>query len=418
MSRYWQLLRENPDFTKLWIAHIISLVGDWFNTIALSALVVKYSPGSEGAAISGLLLARFIPPMLVSPFAGVLIDRFDRKTLLIMSNLLRGGVVVLMMTIIGNPDFLWMIYGLTVVQFILSAVFEPGQSALVPALLKPDDLVLGNTIMGVTWSVVLALGAAVGGVVSATMGTTVALMVDALSFVAAALLIWFIRSAPEVEDKPKHAENTTGVIEGVRFLRHHLPVASVLLVKFGNTLGNVDTLMTIFATQIFVLGEDGQLSLALMYSTFGFGALIGPLVMNNWNDGSVTQMRRLIIIGFIFSAIGWLVLGSALSLVMVCLALFIRGMGGSINWTYSTVIIQKSTPDAYMGRVFSLDMMGFFLATVASTVIHGQLVDSVGDENVRLVALGTFFVSLLPLLLWVFVIRWLQNQPLDRPVAV
>ena len=84
MRSYIKLLRENPGFARLWYAQVVSLFGDWFNIIALSGLVAHYTDNS-GLAVSGLLLARVLPPFIVSPFAGVLIDRFDRKRLLIIS---------------------------------------------------------------------------------------------------------------------------------------------------------------------------------------------------------------------------------------------------------------------------------------------------------------------------------------------
>jgi predicted MFS family arabinose efflux permease len=166
--------------------------------------------------------------------------------------------------------------------------------------------------------------------------------------------------------------------------------------------------MAIFATQIFVLGEGGQLSLGIMYSAFGFGAILGPLMLNRFHRGAVAQLRRLIGIGYVAIVLGWLVLASADALVVVCIALILRAVGGSVNWTYSTVSIQKSVPDAYLGRVFSLDMAGFYLATVISTIVHGSLVDTIGSENVRVIALGTAVVSIIPLVVWAAVVRRLE----------
>src|SRR5215475_4962809 len=108
MTAYIKLLRTSPNYLRLWVAQAVSLLGDWFSTIALSTLVARYSNGS-GVAVSGLLLARFVPPMLVGPFAGVLIDRMNRKHLLIFSDALRT-VIVLMFLLATSPDRLWLIY--------------------------------------------------------------------------------------------------------------------------------------------------------------------------------------------------------------------------------------------------------------------------------------------------------------------
>jgi len=415
VSQYSQLLRRNPDYARLWFAQVVSLTGDWFNVIALNTLVSRYTDGS-GLAISLLLLARFVPPLVVGPFAGVLVDRFDRKQLLIWSNVLRA-VVVLMFLFATTPGTVWLIYTLTVIQFMLSAVFEPGQSAITPSLIHRDDLVTANTLASVTWSVMLALGAVVGGVVSAIFGPAVALVVDAMTFAVAAWLIVPIKlnpPLPSVELKAETKEESGSLIEGLRYVVAHPATAAVLLVKGGNSVGNVDTLATVIATQIFVLGADGQLSLGIIYSVFGLGAILGPLLVNRFHDGSVKQLRRLIIVGFIFSTLGWLFLGSASVFIVALIGMGIRAMGGSMNWTYSSVIIQKTVPDRYLGRVFSLDFAVFQLVTVASTIVHGALVDALGAEKVPMIALWTAIASVVPLLLWTSILPRMEGRERRR----
>lgn len=417
MQQYVRVLRANPDFAWLWLANVISLAGDWFNTIVLSAVIIRNNPGSEGTAISLLLLARFLPPMVLSPVAGVLIDRFDRKWLLIWSNLLRVAVVLAMIPVLNNPALIGFIYLLTILQFSLGSVFEPGQSALINNVVKPDDLVAANTLFSITWSAMLAFGSAAGGIFAVSFGEEAALLFDALTFAAGAGCIWLINGYQFAGNThTTHSEGgLTGIREGWRYLRRRPDLAPVLLVKFGGSLGNVDALMAIYATQIFIVGDGGKLSLGIMYSAFGVGAVLGPLLLNRFNDDSIPRMRVLIAVGFVFSMLGWLVMGAATSLLILCVALLIRAMGGSSNWTYSTVIIQKSAEDRYMGRVFSLDMMGFYLATVISTVVHGRLIDLVGSQQVHLVALGTMVVALLPLALWIWWTRRLNRQ---EPVVI
>jgi MFS family permease len=107
MNAYWQLVRRNPGYARLWLAAAVSLLGDWFNTIVLLALVSRFTEGS-GVAISVFLLARTVPPLLIGPYAGVLADRFNRKYLMIAADLLRAAVVLgfLAATRIPTPD-LW-----------------------------------------------------------------------------------------------------------------------------------------------------------------------------------------------------------------------------------------------------------------------------------------------------------------------
>lgn len=412
MRQYIALLRNNPQFARLWAAQGVSLLGDWFNTIALSTLVSRYTGGS-GGAVSGLLLARFLPPLLVGPFAGVLVDRLNRKHLLILSDVLRA-VVVLLMLLVSGPETLWLIYALTVAQFLLSSVFEPGRSALLPSVVKPDDLVIANTLGSVTWSVMLAFGAVVGGAVAGIFGSSVALIIDAVSFALSALLIASI-SVSGAPGAVQHSGQSRpgerrGFIEGLRYAWRHPATAAVLLVKMGGNIGNIDTLMVVYATQVFVVGQDGSVSLGIMWSAFGIGAILGPLLINRLHKGSVRAMRRLIILAYGILTLGWFALGSASTLALASLALLIRAMGGSVYWTYSSVIIQKSVPNEYLGRMFALDWAGFQLAVVINILVTGFVLERVGVAGVRGVAYGTGLLSLLPLVLWTLALPWIERQ--------
>lgn len=423
VSNYLRLLRQHPDFAHLWMAQVVSLLGDWFNTIVLSALVAEFSEGAaldKGLAVSLFLLARFIPPLVVGPFAGVLVDRFDRKRLLIASDASRAVVVLLLLLAVENPQLLWLIYVLTVIQFALSAVFEPGRNALMPSLLPRNELVLANTLSSVTWSIMLAVGAIIGGVVAALFGTQIALLVDALTFGVSALLVARIRLHPEyvtVFVSETSEEPQTGFRDGLRYLRHHPTTLAVLLVKAGQSLGNVDALMVIYASELFIMGNDSTTPLSIMFAAFGAGSVLGPLLLNRFNDGSVRTMRRLIIVGFVWIALGWFAMGGAATLPLVSLALVLRAMGGSANWTYSSVIIQKNVADQYLGRMFSLDMAGFQLASALSILVTGQLVDLVGAENVRQVVGLMGLVSLLPLVLWTVAIPRLEKADARAEVS-
>jgi MFS family permease len=418
VSAYIQLLRTQPDFARLWLAQVISLLGDWFGTIVLSALVAEYSGGS-GLAVSGFLLARFLPPLIVGPFAGVLVDRFDRRRLLIFSDIGRTGVVLLMLLAL-HPDRLWLIYLITVIQWCIAAVFEPGRSAIMPSLLPRDQLVVANTLSSVTWSVMLAVGAIAGGVVALVLGTAAAIIIDAITFAVSALLIMQIRTHPEYalnEPDSETAHEHKGFVDGLRYVRRHPATLAALLVKTGQSLGNVDALMVIYAAELFIMGQDSTTPLSIMYAAFGFGAILGPLLLNRFHDGSVRRLRRMIIIGFVWITLGWFVMGGAATLPLVSLALVLRAMGGSVNWTYSSVIIQKSVTNSFLGRMFALDMIGFQLASAVSILATGLLVDAIGAENVRQVVSLMGVISLLPLVLWVLVLPRLERREAGQVAA-
>ncbi len=420
MRPYLRLLQNNPDFTRVWLAQAISLLGDWFNAIVLAALVSRYAAEltgdntRSGLAVSAILLARFLPPLLVSPLAGVLLDRFDRKRLLIASDVLRV-VIVLGYLLASTPDRLWLIYVLTIAQFTVGAVFEPGRSALLPSITRPQDLVTANLLGSMTWSVMLAVGGMLGGLVAGVLGTGGALIFDAATFALSALILIPIRPRPlERETQAQSPDevpkaSARDFVEGIRYARSNPSIGATLLVKFGGSFGSFDTVMIVIATTIFVLGEDGVLSLGILWASFGIGAVLGPLLLNRLNDGSVNVMRRLIILGFAAVSLGWFLFSGAPTLVIAAAAIVVKAIGSSIYWTYSSVILQKTTDERFLGRMFSLDYAGFQLATVISTVITGIALEALGNDQVRTVVFVTGFASLIPLVVWAVIVYAIER---------
>lgn len=406
--RYLTLLRQHPPFTRIWIAQVISLFGDWFTTIALLGLVSQYT-NQSGLAASGLLIARSLPPFLVSPVAGVLVDRFDRKKLLVLSDVLRA-VVGLSLFLVNSPERLWIIYVVTVIQFSLSALFEPARSALVPNLLPAEHLLEANSLSNITWSVMLAVGALIGGVVTALFGTTVSLMIDVASFALSAYVISTVKVENQTHLAEGGANRGGGFLDGLRYVRANPEIAAVLLVKAGLSVGSSDTIMNAYATTIFVVGENGAGSLGICFGAFGLGAILGPLVLGRFNDGSFRTMRRLLIVSFAMVTLGWFLVAVSGSLLFLVPALMVRAMGGSATWTYSSTMIQMSTNDRYMGRVFSLDWLIFYMVITVSIFMIGAFLDTHGKQSAPQITLIIGFISTLPLLFWIFAVRWLENR--------
>ncbi len=264
---------------------------------------------------------------------------------------------------------------------------------------------------GVTWSVMSAVGGALGGLVAGTFGIATALVIDAASFAVSALLIMQI--TPGTSKAGTSTQVTvhpvTDFMNSLRYVRQRPAIATTLLVKGGSSLGSMDTLMIIYATTLFVIGEQGAVSLGILWGAFGLGAVMGPLIFERFNDGSIPRMRRFILIGLAVITLGWLIFASAPVLAVAALGLLVKAIGGT-NWTYSSVILQKLVPDDYLGRIFSLDMIVFQASLVVGIIVTGMVIDAVGSEHVRAVAFGSALISLLPLVLWLRALRWFERR--------
>jgi MFS family permease len=402
VNNYLSFLQLRPKFRSLWLAQVISLTGDWFNTIASVIIVNRYS--ASGLAVGSLFIARALPPFLLGPIAGVVADRFDRRRVLILSDILRAGIVLCFL-LVDRPERLWLLYVLTVLQFSVSTFFEPARAALVPALVQNDELLKANTLSSVTWSAMLTLGGAIGGLTASLFGVRVSLVVDASSFLASAILVLSISG--QFHSNAVHALESgwKNFVDGLHYVRKNLDVGLVTLVKALGQVGSFDIIAALYAAHVFREGQEGATTLGLMFTAFGVGAVVGPLIANQFGDSSAVWLRRAILGGFVCMPIAWLIVGVAPSLPIALLGCILRGIGGSVNWTYSDVLLQMSVPNHYLGRVFAFDFAIFTLAVSVSLWLTGFITDQFHLAP-RIIVLLLATGSLGPLAVWSAALRW------------
>ncbi len=278
---YVTLFRTNPQFTRLWLAGVISQFGNWFNYIAIFVLLQQLS--GSGKAISWFLIAKFIPTAVLGPAAGVLADRFSRKAIMIGCDLLRVGIVLCFL-LITRPEQVWLVYGLALLQESLWTFADPARRASVPNLCRSEELNLANALSGATWSIMLAFGAALGGFTTAYFGWRTAIVFDAATFLISGLMISGL-TLPPLPSRQKGAPSwrdylgLNDLVEGVQYVARHRQVAALLLVKSGWALsGGILVMLTVFGEQVFAAGHGQGSNSGILYSTRGLGAAVGPLL--------------------------------------------------------------------------------------------------------------------------------------------
>ncbi|MCS6826187.1 MAG: MFS transporter [Caldilinea sp.] len=382
MNVYISLLRRNRNFRRLWLARVVSNLGDWFNLLASAALIAHLS--GAGTAISLLFLARFVPLFVMSPFAGVLADRYERRTLLIWTDILRA-VVVLGFLLVDRPERIWLLYLLTVLQFMLSAVFTPAQQSYLPAVVDREDLVTANALDSFTWSTMLALGALLGGAATAFLGVQAAFLLDALTFIISA---WFlmrvtVRSRAQASGHDGRSAVRRGVleiVEGMRYLGAQPVLLAFALVKAAGALvwGSVNVLEIPLAENVFPLRGSGTLSLGLIYAAVGVGTGFGPILLRTWLGDSWSGLLKAVSVGFFAMTLGTLGLAVAPSLGWVLVATLLRGVGTGALWVFSAVLLQLLLPDRLRGRVFAFEFAALTLTQSISTLWGGYAYDNLG----------------------------------------
>jgi MFS family permease len=388
------LFRRNPDFTKLYAAQLISFGGDWFTSVALLALVLE-TTGS--ATLAGLVLAaQTLPFAIVSPFAGVIVDRFDRKTVMIAADVVRAFLALGLLAA-RSEETIWIAFIILVFISGFSAFFEPASSAAMPNVVGKEDLARANILMGSAWGTMLVVGAALGGVVSSTFGNDAAFVADAASFAVSAMLLLRVRTSfHETELRRDHEVSIVAdVRETIRFARRERHVLALLTVKAGFGLSaGVIGLIAVFAVKVF---EGGEATIGLLMSARGAGALTGPFLFRRWaRDRDERLFLGLTIAGLIFGA-GYALFAIAPTVWLAAVGACIAHIGGGSTWTLSTYGLQRWTPDAIRGRVFSFDY-GLVTLTIAGSVFTaGLMADRV---NPRIVALGIAGVAITWVLGW------------------
>jgi MFS family permease len=374
---YLTLLRRNRAFTRLFSAELISFAGDWFSTVAILGLALQLT-GSPAIA-SLLLVVQTGAFALASPLAGVLADRLDRRRLMVTADLLRVPVA-LGFLLVRDAGTLWIAFAATALLSLGAAAFEPTSSASLPNLVEDEELGEANVLIGSAWGTMLAVGAALGGLVAATFGREVAFVLNAASFGASALLIVGIRRPFRRQATAEH-EMPHGGLRGVadsirvvlRFARGNRTLAALLLSKttFGVGTG-VIVMLAVFGRDVFGAGDAG---IGLLFAARGLGALIGPFLARS----VVGLTDRGLLLGIAASfgtyAVGYSLLPLAPFLALAAVFVFIAHLGGGAQWTLSSYGLQRASPDSIRGRVFSFDY-GLVTMTIAgSTLVAGTLAE-------------------------------------------
>jgi len=388
---YLALLRHNRAFRRLWYAQLASQLGDWLDSIALYALLLRLT--GSATALAGLLVAQFLPSVLLGPFAGVLADRWPRKRILIAADLGRAALVLLFL-LVRDADQIWLAYAVTFLQFALTALFEPAREAIIPGVVARAELVAANGISGLTWSVMLAGGAALGGLSAATLGPELSFVLDSASFLLSAAFITTVPVRETHLEGRVEAHPLAELREGAAYLLAHRDVALYALSKTLWSIGGggILVLLPLFGKEVYPLGRDGALSMGLLYAARGVGAGLGPVLAQRWGGGSVRALRRALGPGFLLMGLGYLLFSHAPGLLTAAAALVLAHIGGSTQWVFSTALIQLEVPGRLQGRVFAAELTLLTLATCVSSYAVGLAADAGWSPHALALGLSATFV--------------------------
>jgi predicted MFS family arabinose efflux permease len=419
LSAYWRLVRQNRNFRNLWMAQIVSELGDWFYALAIYNLLLQLTGRASSVALA--LVVQVLPQTFMGPIAGVVNDRVSRKRVMITTDLARA-VVVLAMLLVRSRSTVWLIYPLLLIESAMWAFFEPARTATIPNVTTEQDLLVANTLSSTTWSVNLVVGASIGGVALALLGRNAMFILNVLSFLASAYFLGrmhFREPHAEAAAKIKASYLTayTSVIDGIRYVRRDSRRLALVLIKTGLLQVGVSwVLFTVMGQRVFPLhrmGLDpqssGVLGMSMLMGARGIGAIVGPLFSARWAGSSESRLRLGVLFGFLAVAVGYGMLGAAASIWQACFWIVLAHSGGSTVWVFSTTLLQQNTEDQFRGRVFSAELGLAMLTLALGSYVTGFVIDR--GIAPRTVSMATGFLMLLPICGWAFAMRLWKGQP-------
>jgi len=398
---YFPLLKHNSSFRNLWYGQVISELGNWVNSIALYALILQLT--GSGMAMAAAMMAKLLPMVIISPFAGVLIDRMDRRIVLIASDILRCFTVLCFLVVESRED-LWLVYTLILFEVALTGFFEPARSAILPSIVEKNHLVTANALSGATWSAMLALGAALGGFVVSLFGIRTAFIVDALTYLISA---WFLikisypNTKSEEPIKNIKLSGIKGFGEGVRYLVYRPIVLALTLLKSGMAIkGGIMTLIPLFANRLWSDPAAVSMAVGILFSSRGIGSAIGPILIRKWFGESLKILQGSIFAAFFLGSLTLLAFSFSKNLWVASLCIGLSGMFGSIIWVFSTALIHLEADRQFLGRIFGIEMALLTLIMGISNGVVGVAIDGL-QMTIQSVILWMSGLYMIPGILWI-----------------
>jgi MFS family permease len=401
-----QLLKGNRSFRWLWSGQVVSELGNWFNFIAGLGLVRAVSTAApEATAI--MLVARLAPFALFAPFAGAFADRWSRRTVMIVSDVVRA-IVALGFLLVSRPEDLWIAYVCSVVASLLTSFFEAARNAAMPNITGDEGLLAGNALMFSSRFLLMSFGAALGGWASARFGYQTAFIINAVSFLVSAYSIWLIpetamREEQSTDETEKRLETKArgtkrrsrflgDIQEGWRYIARHPLVAAIIGVNvLWATGGGACNLIydrlggVVFEGQG---GLEGDAAVAALYATVGAGVFFGMLLARR--VGTHVELH-----GMTASFMGWMLIAHGVvfaiaglmpTLWLAGLFLFLSRFIIGLEFAVQETLLMRLVPDSLRGRVITTDRASEILVMSISTVFAAWSLHSISARTLTIIS--------------------------------
>jgi MFS family permease len=369
--RHLELLRRNSSFRLLFLATLGSLLGTWLATIALTVEI--YDRTHSGAWVSALLISIFLPSVVVGLIVGPLLDRLQRRRLMVAADGLRALVFVALPFVHG-PVWIVVLAGLSGFG---NAAFRPAVNAALPNLVDERDLERGNALFQTVENIAWAAGPLLGGIIVASSGTHVAYWINAVSFVFSALLIGRIPAGKLQAAAAISRGHLRDLADGIAVARRSNALKTVIIAWSIAMVGSacVDVGEIVLAKESFNAGDFG---FGLLFGAGGLGLAIGSLA-----GGMLAERRsigRLYGAAIILMAVGYGAAAASPNVWVAACGMVVAGTGNGAASLYNVLFIQRGVEDAFRGRAFTIAMSITYAVLGPAMAVAGPLTTALGGR--------------------------------------
>jgi len=356
MSSFLNLLRQNANYRRLWLAQVVSEAGDYFNNVAVFSLAMQTT--GSGLVVSGIMLSRAIPAVLTGPLAGVMLDRFERRRIMIASDLARCAVAFAFIACLRYREA-WLLYALSALLMAASPFFTSGRAALLPSIASGEELRTANSLTQTTQWATLTAGTMLGGLVTARMGYPWAFAINAFSFLYSAAAVGRIRFK-NLPETGTDARPGLGALQpwrdykaGLDYMRSVPLVLGIGLLTVGWAMGGgaAQILFALFGEQVFQRGAEG---IGTIWGFAGVGLLAGGALAHVVGGRlDFAGYKRAVALSYLVHGAAYVVFSRSTWYPAALFWILLSRVGMAVTSVLNNYQLLRTTPDRYLGRVFA-----------------------------------------------------------------
>jgi MFS family permease len=390
MSDFLNLLKNNRNYRATCTGQVVSEIGDHFNNVAVFSLALANT--RSGLVVTFIMLSRAVPAILAGPVAGVILDRVDRKKIMIASDLVRAAVALCFIVAIPSRTT-WMLYPLSALLMFASPFFTSGRSSILPTIASDEELHTANSLTQTTQWTTLTIGSFLGGASVMQFGYQWAFVFNALSFLFSAFCISRLRAGGGSFRARRAVELTENEVvrpwrdyaEGLRYLRSSPLIMGIVLLAAGWASGGgaAQILFSLFGELVFHRGPAG---IGFLWAAAGVGLLAGGAFAHRLGKRlSFAGYKRTISICYVIHGGSYIVFSQMPTFSLAMLFLGLSRSAIAVSSVLNISQLLRHLPDEYRGRVFatmetvswSVMMMSMAGAGVASESFSPRTIGAV-----------------------------------------